>query len=269
VPKRVMTRCSNSGDYLKHHNCRHLGIDAPFESEEITKIVRTFDFLLEDMSRSIRKGEQTRAAILGSAIELASRSGLEGLTIGSLAERLDMSKSGVFAHFGSREELQIAVLRAYEQQFVRQVLLPSVKKPRGLPRLVSMLEIWFSLTENQAAEGCLWISGASEYDGRPGAVRDELVRMVRAWQGELNKAIALAIAVGHLGADTDIDQLQFELYGVVLAMHHDGKLLESPDAGLRARRAVNAMLRARSTLPEIDLLAALSRAHAPSTHYLN
>jgi AcrR family transcriptional regulator len=217
----------------------------------------------------MRKGEQTRAAILGSAIELASRAGLEGLTIGTLADRLEMSKSGVFAHFGSREDLQIAVLRAYEQQFVRQVLLPSVKKTRGLPRLLSMLEIWLGLTESQAAEGCLWISGASEYDGRPGAVRDELVRMVRAWQTELHKAIALSIAIGHLQPGTDIDQLQFELYGVVLAMHHDGKLLESPEAGQRARRAVNTILKASLHVAGADLLAVMPRAFAPAPTYLN
>jgi AcrR family transcriptional regulator len=217
----------------------------------------------------MRKGEQTRAAILGSAIELASRAGLEGLTIGTLADRLEMSKSGVFAHFGSREDLQIAVLRAYEQQFVRQVLLPSVKKARGLPRLLSMLEIWLSLTESQAAEGCLWISGASEYDGRPGAVRDELVRMVRAWQAELHKAITLSIDIGHLHANTDSAQLQFELYGVVLAMHHDGKLLESPDAGQRARRAVNTILKASLQAAGTDLLAVLPRVNAPASTYLN
>ncbi len=217
----------------------------------------------------MRKGEQTRAAILGSAIELASRAGLEGLTIGTLAERLDMSKSGVFSHFGSREELQIAVLRAYEQQFVKQVLLPAVKKPRGLPRLLTVLEIWLSLTESQAAEGCLWISGASEYDGRPGAVRDELVRMVRAWQTELSKAIALSIDIGHLQADTDIDQMQFELYGVVLAMHHDGKLLESPEAGQRARRAVNTILKASLEVSGAELLALSPRVNAPDLTYLN
>ena len=185
----------------------------------------------------MRKGEQTRAAIVDAAVSLASRDGLEGLTIGSLAERAGMSKSGVFAHFGSREDLQIAVLKAYERRFVEDVLKPALVLPRGLPRLQAIFERWLDRTAYEAAHGCIYISGAVEYDDRPGAVRDELVGMVNAWQRELVRAIRQSIEAGHLRADCEPEQFVFELYGVILALHHDGRLLQSAGSVGRARAA--------------------------------
>jgi AcrR family transcriptional regulator len=178
----------------------------------------------------------TRAAIVAAALELASRHGLEGLTIGALAERMQMSKSGVFAHFGSREELQIAVLKEYERRFVDAVLVPALSAPRGLPRLRAIFERWIERTAVEAQLGCIWVSGASEYDDRPGAVREELVAMVRTWQRELTRSIRQAVDSGELQADLDLDDLVFELYGVILVLHHDARLLNSPDAASRARR---------------------------------
>src|SRR5687768_9712134 len=112
----------------------------------------------------MRKGEQTKAAILEAALELASIQGLEGLTIGSIAEKMAMSKSGVFAHFGSREELQIAVLQEYETQFVHAVLLPCLKEVRGLPRLRAIFTRWLDRIGKEIDSGCIYISGATEYD---------------------------------------------------------------------------------------------------------
>ncbi len=189
-----------------------------------------------------RKGQQTRAAIVNAALEQASRAGLEGLTIGALAEQMHMSKSGVFAHFGSREELQIAVLKAYEQRFIDEILRPSLREARGLPRLLAILNQWLERTVIEAALGCIWISGASEYDDRPGAVRDELVAMVTGWQREISRAIAQAIQQGHLRPDTDVDDLVFGIYGVILVLHHDSRLMRSPGALPRARRALNQLL---------------------------
>lgn len=185
----------------------------------------------------MRKGEQTRTAIVDAALDLAARDGLEGLTIGALAERMQMSKSGVFAHFGSREELQIAVLKAYERRFVDAVLVPALTAPRGLPRLRAIFGRWLDLTAIEAARGCIWISGATEYDDRPGPVREELVAMVRSWQGELLRAIRQAIEAGDLALDVDAEQLVFQLYGVILVVHHDRRLLGSPDAVSRALRS--------------------------------
>ena len=128
----------------------------------------------------MRKGEQTKAAILDVALDIASREGLEGLTIGVLAERMSMSKSGVFAHFGSREDLQIAVLKEYERRFVDAVLFPCLKESRGLPRLSAIFSRWLDRVGKEIDSGCIYVSSASEYDDRPGAVREELVKSNRA-----------------------------------------------------------------------------------------
>ncbi|MBI1834577.1 MAG: TetR family transcriptional regulator [Burkholderiales bacterium] len=138
----------------------------------------------------MRKGELTRAAILETALESASRHGLEGLTIGLLAEQMNMSKSGVFAHFGSREDLQIAVLKLYHHLFEQEVFYPSMKEARGLPRLRSMFALWIDRVTREIASGCIYISGATEYDDRYGVIRDELVGMARFLKksGSVNRA---------------------------------------------------------------------------------
>ena len=197
----------------------------------------------------MRKGEQTRASILNTALGLAARAGLEGITIGSLADLMQMSKSGVFAHFGSREDLQIAVLKEYERRFVDEVLKPSLSAARGLPRLKAIFEHWLDRTAIEAAQGCIWISGATEYDDRPGPVREELVSTVRLWQRELSKAIRQAFEEGHLQSDGAlhdlISDLVFDLYGLILVLHHDARLLNTPDAEARARRSFERLLRGR------------------------
>ena len=189
-----------------------------------------------------RKGEQTRAAIIEAALDLASRRGLEGLTIGPLAERMQMSKSGVFAHFGSREDLQIAVLKEYERRFVDDVLMPGLREPRGLPRLQAVFGRWLERTAVEATSGCIYIAGATEYDDRPGAVREELVSMIRSWQREITRTIRQTVEQGDLPPDTDVEELVFQLYGVVLVLHHDARLLKSRDAVGRARRSFDRLI---------------------------
>ena len=190
--------------------------------------------MTETIQKPLRKGEQTRAAILGAALEMASREGLEGLTIGVLADRMDMSKSGVFAHFGSREDLQIDVLRLYNHQFEQEVFYPSIREPRGLPRLQSLFRRWVDRVSLEIASGCIYISGAVEYDDRPGPIRDHLVDMVDSWQRALHKAAQQAIDEHHLKSDTDPKQLVFEMYGLVLALHHDARFIRSPGSVKRA-----------------------------------
>lgn len=187
------------------------------------------------IQRPLRKGEQTRAAILCAALELASREGLEGLTIGVLADCMDMSKSGVFAHFGSREDLQIDVLRLYNHQFEQEVFYPSIREPRGLPRLQSLFRRWVDKVSLEIASGCIYISGAAEYDDRPGPIRDHLVDMVDSWQRALHRAAQQAIDEQHLKPDTDPKQLVFEMYGLVLALHHDARFIRSPGSVARAQ----------------------------------
>ncbi len=182
----------------------------------------------------MRKGELTRAAILDVALDLASRDGLEGLTIGVLADKMNMSKSGVFAHFGSREDLQIEVLKLYHRRFEQEVFYPAMKEARGLPRLRSMFAHWVKKVSVEIASGCIYISGAVEYDDRPGPIREELVAMVAAWQGALLRCVRQAIENGDLRAETDAGQLVYEMYGLILALHHDARFMRSPGSVDRA-----------------------------------
>ena len=187
------------------------------------------------LNKSLQKGQQTRAAILDAALGLASHLGLEGLSIGALAEVTEMSKSGVFAHFGSREELQIAVIRQYHERFEEEVFNPSMNEPRGLPRLQALFERWVRRVSVELDSGCIYISGAVEFDDRPGPVRDALAEMVRAWHAALERSIRIAVEQGHLRADTDALQMLFEIHGLILALHHDARFLRNPGVLDRAR----------------------------------
>jgi AcrR family transcriptional regulator len=188
------------------------------------------------------KGQQTRAGILDAALGLAARKGLEGLSIGTIADAMGMSKSGVFAHFGSREELQIAVLREYHARFEAEVFTPALDVERGLPRLRAFFDRWLRRVSVEIDSGCIYISGAVEFDDRPGPVRDALVAMVQAWQQALERAIRLAVDVGHLRAGTDPAQVLFDIHGLILALHHDARFLRSPGAAQRARAGFERVL---------------------------
>jgi len=190
----------------------------------------------------MRKGELTRAAILDVALELASREGLEGLTIGLLADKMNMSKSGVFAHFGSREDLQMEVLKLYHYRFEQEVFVPSVKEPRGIPRLQAMYARWIKRVSVEIASGCIYISGAVEYDDRPGPIREELVSMVRTWQGALLRCVQQCIDAGQLQPATDARQMVYEMYGLILALHHDARFLRQPGSVDRARTGFDRLL---------------------------
>lgn len=212
---------------------------------------------------ALQKGQQTRAAILDAALGLASAIGLEGLSIGGLAELTKMSKSGVFAHFGSREELQISVLREYHARFEEEVFFPSMREPRGLPRLRALFERWVQRVSVELDSGCIYISGAVEFDDRPGAVRDALATMVRAWHSALDVAIRRAVEAGHLRVDTDATLMLFEIHGLILSLHHDARFLRLPGALDRARHAFEHVLshyltpagRALKTRPAVTVLA--------------
>ena len=188
------------------------------------------------------KGRQTHAVILDAALGLASHMGLEGLSIGALAELTGMSKSGVFAHFGSREELQIAVVREYHARFEAEVFAPAMTAPRGLPRLRALFERWLERVSQEIDSGCIYISGAVEFDDRPGAVRDALAQMVRAWHRAMERAIVQAVEQGHLPPDTDAQQVLFEIHGLVLALNHDARFMRTPGAVDRARTGFERIL---------------------------
>lgn len=215
-------------------------------------------------TKFMRKGELTRAAILDTALDMASREGLEGLTIGLLADRMNMSKSGVFAHFGSREDLQIEVVKLYHHHFEQEVFYPSLKAPRGLPRLQAMFARWIKRVSVEIASGCIYISGAVEYDDRPGAVREELASMVRTWQGSLRRCVQQAIDEGHLRADTDPDQMVFEMYGMVLALHHDARFIQRPGSVQHAQTGFERLIESYRN-PAASSLAAVSAKSTKKT----
>jgi AcrR family transcriptional regulator len=206
--------------------------------------------------RPLKKGRQTRAAILDAALGLATHVGLEGLSIGALAEVMHMSKSGVFAHFGSREELQMSVIRQYHAKFEDEVFAPAIQEPRGLPRLAALFERWVRRVSVELDSGCIYISGAVEFDDRPGPVRDALESMVRAWHGALERAIRVAIEEGHLVPDTDATQMLFEIHGLVLALHHDARFLRIPGALDRARIGFERLVRQVATPAGLESIAA-------------
>ena len=196
------------------------------------------------------KGRQTRAALVDAALALAAHRGLEGLSIGAVAELTGMSKSGVFAHFGSREELQISVLREYHARFEAEVFRPSMAEPRGLPRLRALFDRWLQRVSQEIDAGCIYIGGAVEFDDRPGPVRDALVGMVQTWHRTLEHAIALAIDQGHLTAGIDAVQLRFEIQALVLSLHHDARFLRTPGSVDRARDAFARLI--HTYLPDPD-----------------
>ena len=176
----------------------------------------------------MQKGRQTKAAIVDAALGLATQIGLEGLSIGALAEVIHMSKSGVFAHFGSREELQISVIREYHVRFEEEVFYPALQAPRGLPRLQAMFQNWMRRTSVEIDSGCLYISGAVEFDDRPGPVRDALAGSVKTWLEAMYRAVVQAKEVGHLREEADEHQMAFEIHGLILALHYEARFLKTP-----------------------------------------
>ncbi len=188
------------------------------------------------------KGLQTKAAIVDAALGLATQIGLEGLSIGALAEVMHMSKSGVFAHFGSREELQISVVREYHVRFEDEVFYPALREPRGLPRLRALFANWMRRTSAEIDSGCLYIGGAVEFDDRPGPVRDELASSVKTWLAAMYRAVVQAREQGHLRADADAQQMAFEIHGLILALHYEARFLKTPGSIARANTGFDHIL---------------------------
>ena len=189
------------------------------------------------------KGEQTRAAILDEALKISSKLGLEGLTIGSLADATGMSKSGLFAHFGSREDLQLAVLEHAAQRYGETVFVPVLKIERGLPRLRALFERWLDWAlESGLPGGCIMISAAAEYDDRPGPIRNAVIANQHRGNAITQKAVRLAIEEGHLATDTDPEQISFEMLGIVLASHNHRRLLGDREARKRALTAFDQLI---------------------------
>ena len=193
------------------------------------------------------KGEHTRAAILDVALAQASEAGFESLTIGTLADRAGLSKSGLFAHFGSREELQVAAIEAAAARFTETVFLPALKARRGLPRLRALFDHWLDWTARSGlTHGCPMQAAAVEFDDRPGPVRDAVVEHFARLERELGRAVELAVGQGHLRADLDVEQFVFDMMGIIFAYHHGARLFDVARAESRARVAFERLVAAAS-----------------------
>jgi AcrR family transcriptional regulator len=193
-------------------------------------------------SRALLKGQQTKQAIVQAAVSMGTQVGLEGLSIGHLAERMHMSKSGVFAHFGSREELQISVIREYFASFEQEVFYPAMQAPKGLPRVRALFDNWMKRVAVELQSGCIFISGAVEFDDRPGPVRDALVHSVQTWLQALYRAVVQAKQCGHLTPDADEQQVAFEIHALILALHYEARFLKNPGSLARANRGFDDIL---------------------------
>ena len=180
------------------------------------------------------KGQQTKAAIVDAALQMASQMGLEGLSIGAVAAIMHMSKSGVFAHFGAREELQISVVREYFHRFEQEVFYPALEQPRGLARVEALFANWMKRVAVEIQSGCIFISGAVAFDDRPGPVRDALASSVNTWLAAMRRAVLQAREQGELQADADSDQMAFEIHGLILALHYEARFLNNPGSIARA-----------------------------------
>lgn len=194
----------------------------------------------------MNKGEITRQQILDHAVALASKVGLGAMTIGSLADDLNLSKSGLYAHFQSKEALQLKTLEAGAAKFVDVVIRPALKAQRGEPRLKALFDNWCEWPEQSSLQGgCLFVQVAAEFDDLSGPVRDMLVRLQKDWLDTLVNATRGAVSEGHLATDVDVDQFTYELYGIMLMFHHSARLLGDPRAKEKARVAFDSLLNSR------------------------
>lgn len=189
------------------------------------------------------KGAETRERILDQAVRIASRDGLEGLTIGSLSSELGLSKSGLFAHFGSKDELQLQVLQAAVERFTANVIRPSLAAPRGEPRIRALFENWLAWSNApDMPGGCVLVAASTELDDRPGPQRDFLAQAFRSRAAFMAKAARLAVEAGHFRADLDPGQFAFEVDAIVLGYHHAQRLMRNPNAGDLARGSFERLL---------------------------
>ena len=188
------------------------------------------------MDAKTQKSELTRAAIVGAGIDLASAEGLEAITLQAVADRIGLSKSGVFSRIGSREALQKAVIEEFGRRFLADVFVPAMQLPKGLPRLNEIVQRWIvRLRDVEAKTGCIYSAGAFELDDREGPLRDLLLGEVLRWRSALRRTVLQAVELGHLKADTDAEQMVTEICNLALGLVHDTRFLRDPRAAERAQ----------------------------------
>ena len=190
------------------------------------------------------KSEATYATILEAAMQMAAAEGIGKLSLGEIAKRTGISKSGVFSRVGSLEQLQCAVLDEYDRRFAAEVFLPTLELPRGLPRLTAQVAAWIHRASSEALQSsCLYTAGAFEFDDQDGGpLRDRLQQGAIAWRASLRKTILQAMAAGQLRPDTDPEQLVFEIYSLVVGLLHDARFLHDEQSPRHAQRAFNRLI---------------------------
>lgn len=189
----------------------------------------------------MKKGEDTKQSILGSALQMASQVGLESMTIGALASETGMSKSGLFAHFQSKENLQIEIIEYAAQRFASNVVAPALKAPAGIPRIKALVDNWIAWGAKMKG-GCLFVSASTEFSDRPGKVRETLLHQQEAWIDSLRRIAQSAIQVGHFKKDIDCEQFAFDLYSLLLGFHYYHKLLQDSETKKRQETALKHLL---------------------------
>jgi len=187
------------------------------------------------------KGQETKNQILGSAFKMASRLGLDGLSIGTLAKETGMSKSGLFAHFQSKENLQLELLSHAGRDFAESVVVPALAEKAGIPRIRAVAANWRALTAKMTG-GCIFVTAATEYNDRPGPVRDFLIAQQNEWLDSLRRLALAAVRVGDFREDSDPDQFAYEFYSLLLGFHMYRTLLKTEDVEERQQRALDRLL---------------------------
>ncbi|MES2361359.1 MAG: TetR/AcrR family transcriptional regulator [Pseudomonadota bacterium] len=196
------------------------------------------------MDAKTQKSEMTRTAIVGAGIDLASAEGLEAITLQAVADRVGLSKSGVFSRIGSREALQKAVIEEFGRRFLADVFVPAMQQPKGLPRLDAIVQLWIvRMRDVEAKSGCIYTAGAFELDDKEGELRDALLQEVTRWRAALRRTVIQAVEAGHLQADTDAEQLVGEICNLSIGLLHDARFLRDHRAAERAQASWKRLLK--------------------------
>jgi AcrR family transcriptional regulator len=189
----------------------------------------------------MKKGEETKMVILDAGLDMASQYGLEGVSIGSLAKLINMSKSGLFGHFQSKENLQIEILRYAGHLFAEGVIVPALKTEAGIPRIKALVKNWIIWSDNLTG-GCIFVTASAEYSDRPGKVRDYLLSQQRDWIDSLRRMADSAIKVGDFRRGIDCEQFAFDLYSLLLGFHLYERLLDDSETKKRQELALEQLL---------------------------
>jgi AcrR family transcriptional regulator len=200
------------------------------------------------MDAKTLKSEMTRTAIIGAGIDLASAEGLEAITLQAVADRIGLSKSGVFSRIGSREALQKAVIEEFGRRFLADVFVPAMQQPKGLPRLNEIVRRWIVRTRDvEVQQGCIYTAGAFELDDKEGELRNTLLQEVTRWRAALRRTVLQAIEAGHLQPDTDPEQLVSEISSLSIGLLHDARFLRDPRAAERTQASWERLINSYKT----------------------